>query len=106
MHHYHVRSDLYNEHASLDWAKTGFSITQWMQNTWIGFNTLRGGTYSWSDGSPIDFTNWRPSQPDTQTQCAIVNTDRGLTDELGTWDDVPCTLEARASACKKKPANS
>lgn len=53
------------------------------------------GGYVWSDGSPVQYTNWGVNQPDnfhSQEDCVEVFGD-------GTWNDVSCG-EMRHFGCK------
>ena len=74
-------------------AENAFITSKIMGATaWIGLNDVRSeGVYEWSDGSPLNYTNWYPGQPNNangdQDHCEI------LPD--GTWNDQypNCTRE-------------
>ncbi len=59
------------------------------QDPWIGFtDQSTPGTFAWSDGSGVSYTNWGPGQPDGGgggNQCAVLDANGG------DWDDVTCT---------------
>ncbi|CAL8382004.1 unnamed protein product [Boreogadus saida] len=64
---------------------------------WIGFfDVIEEGTWMWIDGSPNDFTSWRPNEPNNvggNEDCvAFDSTQPG-------WNDWRCS-EAAASVCK------
>lgn len=56
---------------------------------WLGLNDAAvEGSYVWSDGTPYDYQNWNPGEP---------NNDRGDEDYVnmwtsGTWNDLPNSL--------------
>ncbi|KAL7381126.1 hypothetical protein ABVT39_000944 [Epinephelus coioides] len=55
--------------------------------TWIGISDAhKEGTWMWSDGSAVNFTNWYPGTPDSgDTQnCAYTNC-------VTQWNDYPCS---------------
>uniref|UniRef100_A0A3B4XG53 Mannose receptor, C type 1b n=1 Tax=Seriola lalandi dorsalis TaxID=1841481 RepID=A0A3B4XG53_SERLL len=72
---------------------------------WIGLNVDLDGTFTWMDGSPVEFQRWDEKQPDFQNNdenCAII------TSSMGFWHDNNCGYEHR-SICKRSgssPANA
>ncbi|KHN83960.1 Versican core protein [Toxocara canis] len=56
---------------------------------WIGVNK-QFGQWVWTNGSPVIFSNWRPSQPDgccgANPTCVLVN----YANTQGRWDDAGC----------------
>ncbi|CAJ0952990.1 unnamed protein product, partial [Mesorhabditis belari] len=48
---------------------------------WIGLkrNPNKGNAFEWTDGSSVDFTNWRSGEPDSNTHAALWGDD-------GKWD--------------------
>uniref|UniRef100_A0A914R3G7 C-type lectin domain-containing protein n=1 Tax=Parascaris equorum TaxID=6256 RepID=A0A914R3G7_PAREQ len=50
-----------------------------------------GNSWTWANGTPVTFTNWRPSQPDrccgSNVTCVIANFGNRFT---GMWDDAGC----------------
>ena len=66
------------------------------QHYWIGFSEI-GLTliFEWSDGSPITYNNWDNGEPNDgsgEQFCGVMW--KGVHNEdIGTWDDQPCTLE-------------
>ena len=63
------------------------------RNGWIGLNDREtDGTYIWNDGSPFDYDNWHPGEPNNggslQGCVALWN------DNDGEWEDWWCTTES------------
>ncbi|KHN75413.1 Versican core protein [Toxocara canis] len=67
----------------------GFALGRGVTRYWIGVNR-QFGQWVFTNGSPVIFSNWRPSQPDgccgSNVTCAFVN----YANFLGQWDDAPC----------------
>ncbi|XP_043214027.1 lectin BRA-3-like [Amphibalanus amphitrite] len=73
--------------------------------TWIGLNDIdTEGQFVWSDGTDVDFTNWRPGQPDNHDNedCVEVPDMRDPTAER--WNDGNCDLDFHFIC--KMPASS
>ncbi|XP_072019677.1 uncharacterized protein [Amphiura filiformis] len=72
---------------------------------WIGLNDIDvEGTFTWIDGTPLDFEFWAIYQPDN---------DQGMEDcvhlknggsNTGLWNDIPCS-DTYKYICKKSQAN-
>ncbi|KHN86059.1 Collectin-12, partial [Toxocara canis] len=66
-----------------------FGISRGVSRYWIGVNK-QFGQWVWTNGSPVIFSNWRPSQPDgccgSNVTCVFVN----YANFFGQWDDAPC----------------
>ena len=75
------------QQAIQDWAKTtAFAInaSEW----WIGLDDLdQEGAFTWSDGTPLDFTAWNDGEPNNagEEDCANLPAWNG-----GLWNDLPC----------------
>ncbi|EDO31778.1 predicted protein, partial [Nematostella vectensis] len=60
------------------------------EKSWVGLSDVTTeGQFVWADGSPTNFTNWAPNQPNDYKNQDCVHT-------LGVnygykWNDVPCT---------------
>ncbi|PIO59852.1 lectin C-type domain protein, partial [Teladorsagia circumcincta] len=91
---------------------SGITYTNDADLTWIG---LKQATYptskdwSWTDGSPVDFLFWAPSQPDDaggSEHCVEVFSDHTGKDpakdgNYQRWNDMPCATNMRSYVCKK-----
>jgi len=55
-----------NDKAEQDWLSATFT----MPNIYIGFNDRAvEGTWVWSSGEPVTYTNWTPGEPNNCTTC-------------------------------------
>ncbi|KHN86772.1 Collectin-12 [Toxocara canis] len=67
----------------------GLALGRGVTKYWIGVNK-QFGQWVWTNGSPVIFSNWRPSQPDgccgANVTCVLVN----YANFLGQWDDAGC----------------
>lgn len=86
------------------------------QMTWIGLHSVVQGQWIWSDGSPTDYINWAPGQPDNpnkasfpdeqlQEYCVHIFSDDDSNshseDWYEHWNNYPCGDSLRAYVCKK-----
>lgn len=68
--------------------------------TFIGFDDIANeGTFEWSDGSAVTYTNWAGGNPDNFGQgqdCSVIATHWN-----GLWDDIAC-FNLRQFICRRK----
>lgn len=72
--------------ALQDWlAATAFGISD---NWWIGFNDIAiEGLFEWSDGTPVDFEQWNPGEPNNAGEEDCVHLPAW---NAGYWNDLAC----------------
>ncbi|ETN79763.1 lectin C-type domain protein [Necator americanus] len=98
-------------HTIKDISKAGVEYKKEDDLTWIGLKQKDYPTstaWTWTDGTPLDYQNWGPSQPDDKRgreHCAQTHSDYlgripAKDNNYQRWDDCQCTLTMRAYVCK------
>ncbi|VDL78710.1 unnamed protein product [Nippostrongylus brasiliensis] len=95
-----------------DISKAGVEYKKPADLTWIGLkqtNFPANTTWTWTDGTAVDYLSWAPGQPDdkkdrehcVQTHSDYLGRNPGKDNNYQHWSDVECTLDTRAYVCKK-----
>ncbi|WKY03849.1 hypothetical protein Q1695_005086 [Nippostrongylus brasiliensis] len=95
-----------------DISKAGVEYKKPADLTWIGLkqtNFPANTTWTWTDGTPVDYLSWAPGQPDdkkdrehcVQTHSDYLGRNPAKDNNYQHWSDVECTLDTRAYVCKK-----
>jgi hypothetical protein len=65
---------------------------------WIGAtDAVSEGTWRWSDGTPWDYSNWAPGEPNDEGG----NEDCALLYASGAWNDGQCPVSDRGAVCRR-----
>ncbi|KAM8828848.1 secretory phospholipase A2 receptor isoform 3-T3 [Spinachia spinachia] len=84
---------------SYDQAFIAGVVLQGKADAWIGLRRKdEDGSYSWSDGWPVFFTQWGPGEPSNTKDegCVSMHASRAF---HGTWNDTRCD-QAKPYVCK------
>ena len=72
---------------------------------WLGGTDKdKEGTWKWTDGSPFEFTGWRPKQPDNykgREDCLHMYRLGKWTDNRGKWNDLRCDTKLHFLCAQK-----
>jgi hypothetical protein len=84
--------DLASIHSAAENAAVRAIIAVSNTFAWIGAtDEVSEGTWGWSDGTPWDYSNWAPSEPNSylgaDEDCAVMYG----TVQNGPWNDAPCS---------------
>ncbi|XP_005917437.1 macrophage mannose receptor 1 [Haplochromis burtoni] len=84
---------------SYDQAFVAGAVLQGKADAWIGLKRKDDGSYMWTDGWPVFFTQWGPGEPTNikDEGCVSMHASRMF---HGTWNDTKCDLE-KPYICKK-----
>ncbi|XP_024917706.1 macrophage mannose receptor 1 isoform X1 [Cynoglossus semilaevis] len=83
---------------SYDQAFVSIVVQQAKSDVWIGLRRKDDGSYYWSDGWPVFFTQWGPGEPTNikDEGCVSMLVSRFF---YGTWNDTKCEV-AKPYICK------
>ncbi|XP_026154124.1 macrophage mannose receptor 1 isoform X2 [Mastacembelus armatus] len=83
---------------SYDQAFIAGAVLQGKADAWIGLRRQGSGSYAWTDGWPVFFTQWGPGEPTNikDEGCVSMHASRVF---HGTWNDTNCNL-AKPYICK------
>ena len=99
-----------NDQAEQDWLSATFTE----EGVGIGLNDLASeGTWVWTSGEPVTYTNWDPGEPNNCIECAgspegedvaAMNSTSGGYPESGPgWNDVPDSLNVAVIEVRALP---
>ena len=74
------------------------------QASWTGGYRMPDGGWGWTDGSPWNFTNWSPGEPNDDggnENFVEINFPYGPT--VGQWNDDPDEKFAKGALCQYDP---
>ncbi|BFZ22372.1 hypothetical protein BsWGS_25410 [Bradybaena similaris] len=65
--------------------------------TWIGLQDPVENSFTWVDGTPVQYTNWEPGEPNNNNNedCVAMDTVNGK------WNDIQCANAYSLFVCKK-----
>ncbi|KAM6975835.1 uncharacterized protein LKV04_015092 [Tautogolabrus adspersus] len=83
---------------SYDQAFVAGVVLNGKEDAWIGLKRKDDGSYMWTDGWPVFFTQWGPGEPSNikDEGCVSMHGSRAF---HGTWNDTKCDL-AKPYICK------
>ncbi|KAK6042033.1 lectin C-type domain protein [Cooperia oncophora] len=93
-------------------AQSGNDYGSGSDLTWIGLRQAdypSKTTWTWTDGTPVNYQNWAPKQPDDdhgsehcgQAYSDYTGKDPTKDSSYRHWNDIPCSTSMRAFVCKK-----
>lgn len=78
-------------------------LYMWTSCAWIGLTRDSGGEdFTWTDGTPLDFTPWQSGAPNEET-CGCIGGPYANANAQLRWRDVRCNQQLREIVCKRKP---
>ncbi|CAB03881.1 C-type lectin domain-containing protein [Caenorhabditis elegans] len=83
-------------------ASCGIKEGKYEHLAWIGMHKV-GQDWVWTDGTPSDYFNWAPKQPDNPKKEFCVQTAPDLSHDkwYENWNNLECNEVMRAYICKK-----
>ena len=71
---------------------------------WLGLKqTVDNGPWEWTDGTPTDYANWCPGEPNSNAEDCVHIYHRGEHTDRHTgkdWNDLPCDRNVSSYVCK------
>ncbi|XP_015231842.1 PREDICTED: macrophage mannose receptor 1-like [Cyprinodon variegatus] len=83
---------------SYDQAFVAGVVLQGKADAWIGLRRKEDGSYTWTDGWPVFFTQWGPGEPSNIKDEGCVSMHASIWFH-GTWNDTKCD-QAKSYICK------
>uniref|UniRef100_A0A914XKS1 Uncharacterized protein n=1 Tax=Plectus sambesii TaxID=2011161 RepID=A0A914XKS1_9BILA len=84
------------ENANVDAVATSTLNGSACEQYWIGGNDIaQTGKFTWMDGSPLQYTNWAPGQPDSTQHCvssAALKAGQWKTENCGIDNCIICEM--------------
>ncbi|KAM4528248.1 uncharacterized protein PAE49_000185 [Odontesthes bonariensis] len=90
--------DLASIDMSYDQAFVAGVVLQGKADAWIGLRRKEDGSYMWTDGWPVFFTQWGPGEPSNIKDEGCVSMHASIWFH-GTWNDTTCD-QAKPYICK------
>merc|ERR1719295_1396533 len=92
-----------SQNAVYEACKTGWSEGTSFSSVWFGLNAI-GQPFSvenfmWSDGSDVDYTNWRDGHPRIDEECIMMYCGGG--GSQGTWASHECSWHQPYGVCRR-----
>ncbi|XP_042869527.1 macrophage mannose receptor 1-like isoform X1 [Penaeus japonicus] len=104
---FNTEADLVSIHSQDESDFFGDVLTHSSLGTWIGFTyDAETGQWAWSDGQPVNYTNWNDGEPNNLDGEACTE----IIDAVGwdthtKWNNMPCT-DSRAFGCEFFPTHT
>uniref|UniRef100_A0A672FKV4 C-type lectin domain-containing protein n=1 Tax=Salarias fasciatus TaxID=181472 RepID=A0A672FKV4_SALFA len=92
------RGDLVSVDSSYEQAFLSGVVLQGKHEAWMGLRRQGDGSYKWSDGWPVFFTQWGPGEPSNLQDEGCVSMHAAFPFH-GTWNDTDCAV-AKSYICK------
>lgn len=92
------KGDLVSIDSSYEQAFVSGVVLQGKYEAWMGLRRQDDGSYRWSDGWPVFFTQWGPGEPSNMKDEGCVSM-HGAFPFHGTWNDTDCDV-TKSYICK------
>jgi len=92
-----------SQNAVYEACKTGWSEGTSFSRVWFGLNAIDQSfsvdNFMWSDGSDVDYTNWRDGHPRIDEECIMMYCGGG--GSQGTWASHECSWHQPYGVCRR-----